>query len=67
MTEKKAEMSDAMKEKLAPRKFVKNPINGTLSYGSQSSYVGTARRRQVASQQNPMSRGLPQLFAHLHV
>ena len=29
MTEKKAEMSDAMKEKLAPRKFVKNPINGT--------------------------------------
>ena len=29
MTEKKAEMSQAMKEKLAPKKFVKNPINGT--------------------------------------
>ena len=29
MTEKKAELSEAMKEKLTPRKFVKNPINGT--------------------------------------
>ena len=29
MTDKKAEMSQAMKEKLAPKKFVKNPINGT--------------------------------------
>ena len=29
MTEKKAEMSDAMKEKLAPKQFIKNPIRGT--------------------------------------
>ena len=29
MTDKKAEMSQAMKEKLAPKKFVKNPIKGT--------------------------------------
>ncbi|MFL2889796.1 MAG: Mrp/NBP35 family ATP-binding protein [Pelagibacteraceae bacterium] len=29
MTEKKAEMSQAMKDKLAPKKFVKNPIKGT--------------------------------------
>jgi ATP-binding protein involved in chromosome partitioning len=29
MTEKKAEMSQAMKEKLAPKKFVKNAIKGT--------------------------------------
>ncbi len=29
MTEKKAEMSQAMKEKLAPKQFVKNPIIGT--------------------------------------
>ncbi len=29
MTEKKAEMSNAMKEKLAPKKFTKNPIKGT--------------------------------------
>ena len=29
MTEKKAEMSQAMKEKLAPKKFIKNPIKGT--------------------------------------
>jgi ATP-binding protein involved in chromosome partitioning len=29
MTEKKAEMSQAMKEKPAPKQFIKNPINGT--------------------------------------
>ena len=29
MTEKKDEISNAMKEKLAPKKFVKNPIRGT--------------------------------------
>ena len=29
MTEKKAEMSQAMKEKLAPKQFIKNPIKGT--------------------------------------
>jgi len=29
MSEKKAEMSQAMKEKLAPKSFVKNPIKGT--------------------------------------
>ena len=29
MSEKKAEMSQAMKEKLAPKNFVKNPIKGT--------------------------------------
>ena len=29
MTEKKAEMSESMKEKLAPKKFIKNPIKGT--------------------------------------
>tara|TARA_A100001015_G_scaffold315391_1_gene427099 strand:- start:3093 stop:3920 length:828 start_codon:yes stop_codon:yes gene_type:complete len=29
MTEKKAELSKAMKEKLAPKKFIKNPIKGT--------------------------------------
>ncbi|MDC6482482.1 P-loop NTPase, partial [Pelagibacteraceae bacterium] len=29
MSEKKAEMSKAMKEKLAPKNFIKNPIKGT--------------------------------------
>mgnify|MGYP006175847241 FL=1 len=29
MTEKKAEMSQTMREKLAPKKFIKHPINGT--------------------------------------
>ena len=29
MSEKKAEMSQAMKEKLAGKKFTKNPIPGT--------------------------------------
>ena len=29
MSEKKAEMSQAMKEKLAPKSFIKNPIKGT--------------------------------------
>ena len=29
MTEKKVEMSQAMKEKLKPKQFIKNPINGT--------------------------------------
>ncbi len=29
MTDKKAELSQAMKEKLAPKKFIKNPIIGT--------------------------------------
>jgi ATP-binding protein involved in chromosome partitioning len=29
MSEKKAEMSQAMKEKLAPKNFIKNPIKGT--------------------------------------
>jgi len=29
MTEKKAEMSESMMEKLAPKKFIKNPIKGT--------------------------------------
>ena len=29
MTEKKEEMSKAMKEKLKPKQFIKNPINGT--------------------------------------
>ena len=29
MTEKKARLSKAMKEKLAPKKFIKNPIKGT--------------------------------------
>ena len=29
MTDKKAELSQAMKEKLAPKQFVKNPIRGT--------------------------------------
>ena len=29
MSEKKAEMSQAIKEKLAPKNFIKNPIKGT--------------------------------------
>ena len=29
MTDKKPELSDAMKKKLEPKKFVKNPILGT--------------------------------------
>ena len=29
MTDKKPELSDAMKKKLEPRKFIKNPILGT--------------------------------------
>ena len=29
MTDKKPELSDAMKKKLEPRKFAKNPILGT--------------------------------------
>ena len=29
MTDKKPELSDAMKAKLAPKKFIKNPILGT--------------------------------------
>ena len=29
MSEKKAEMSQAMKEKLKPKSFIKNPIKGT--------------------------------------
>jgi ATP-binding protein involved in chromosome partitioning len=43
MTEKKAEMSQAMKDKLAPRKFVKNPIKGvkyTLLVSSAKGGVG---------------------------
>ena len=43
MTEKKAEMSQAMKDKLAPKKFVKNPIKGvkyTLLVSSAKGGVG---------------------------
>ena len=29
MTDKKASMSEAMKQKLAPKEFIKNPIKGT--------------------------------------
>jgi ATP-binding protein involved in chromosome partitioning len=43
MTEKKAEISQAMKEKLAPKKFIKNPIKGakyTLLISSAKGGVG---------------------------
>jgi len=32
MTDKKPELSDAMKKKLEPRKFIKNPILGDKEY-----------------------------------
>ena len=43
MTEKKAELSQGMKEKLAPKKFIKNPIKGvkyTLLISSAKGGVG---------------------------
>ena len=43
MTEKKAEMSEAMKKKLAPKQFIKHPINGvkfTLLVSSAKGGVG---------------------------
>ena len=43
MTEKKAELSQEMKDKLAPKKFIKNPIKGvkyTLLISSAKGGVG---------------------------
>jgi ATP-binding protein involved in chromosome partitioning len=48
MTEKKAEMSQAMKEKLAPKQFVKTPINGTKFTILVSSAKGGVGKSTVA-------------------
>ena len=48
MTEKKAEMSQAMKEKLAPKQFVKTPINGTKFTVLVSSAKGGVGKSTVA-------------------
>ena len=48
MTEKKAEMSKAMKEKLTPKQFVKTPINGTKFTVLVSSAKGGVGKSTVA-------------------
>jgi ATP-binding protein involved in chromosome partitioning len=48
MTEKKAEMSQAMKEKLAPKQFVKTPIHGTKFTVLISSAKGGVGKSTVA-------------------
>ena len=48
MTEKKAEMSQAMKEKLAPKQFVKTPIHGTKFTILVSSAKGGVGKSTVA-------------------
>ena len=48
MTEKKAEMSQAMKEKLAPKQFIKHPINGTKYTLLVSSAKGGVGKSTVA-------------------
>ena len=48
MTGKKAEMSQAMKEKLAPKQFVKTPINGTKFTVLVSSAKGGVGKSTVA-------------------
>ena len=48
MTVKKAEMSQAMKEKLAPKKFVKTPINGTKFTILVSSAKGGVGKSTIA-------------------
>ena len=48
MTEKKAEMSEAMKKKLAPKQFVKTPINGTKFTVLVSSAKGGVGKSTVA-------------------
>ena len=40
MTDKKPELSDAMKKKLEPKKFTKNPILGTKYANTNSSDQG---------------------------
>jgi ATP-binding protein involved in chromosome partitioning len=48
MTEKKAEMSQAMKAKLAPKQFIKHPINGTKYTILVSSAKGGVGKSTVA-------------------
>jgi ATP-binding protein involved in chromosome partitioning len=48
MTEKKAEMSQAMKEKLAPKQFVKTPIHGTKFTVLVSSAKGGVGKSTIA-------------------
>ena len=48
MTEKKAEMSQTMREKLAPKKFIKHPINGTKFTLLVSSAKGGVGKSTVA-------------------
>ena len=48
MTEKKAEMSQAMKEKLAPKQFIKHPINGTKYTILVSSAKGGVGKSTIA-------------------
>ena len=44
MTDKKPELSDAMKKKLEPKKFTKNPILGTKFTIAVSSAKGVVKR-----------------------
>ena len=48
MTEKKAEISQAMREKLAPKQFIKHPINGTKYTLLVSSAKGGVGKSTVA-------------------
>ena len=50
MTDKKPELSDAMKKKLEPRKFTKNPILGTkftIAISSAKGGVGNQPLQQI--------------------
>jgi len=50
MTDKKPELSDAMKAKLEPKKFIKNPILGTkftIAISSAKGGVGNQLLQQI--------------------
>ena len=49
MTDKKPELSDAMKKKLEPRKFIKNPILGTKFTIAVSSAKGGVGKSTFAT------------------
>ena len=49
MTDKKPELSDAMKKKLEPRKFTKNPILGTKFTIAVSSAKGGVGKSTFAT------------------
>ncbi len=56
MTDKKPELSDAMKKKLEPRKFIKNPILGTKFTIAISSAKGGVARRSTRRRHVPQMR-----------